>query len=626
MEELEDLARNIGDIKSSMNKLANGRPANIWPQNASGSLNIKPFSGDPDAHWTNIDEFVTQFGLVAKALSWSTETQAAMLPLYLTGHAKETYHAMYDEEKDDIDRIWGKLRRAFRTPGMDSFIGIQLRSRKQGVSESVAQFVTDIKRLSRLAFSDHSDDTRETMAREAFIAGLLPNLKSAVLRSGTKILEEAVSIASKEELTQRIMNSDTQTRGTDVAALTASVERLVSTLQIPHKPQPRQHFQYNPRPTAEWTTAGLPRCYKCGRPGHIWRLCPENNFRRQHQVRPTHFDQNYSRFRPSEKYTRYEGPTHLPRYQAPIPQPTPATRDYSQGYNQRGRGHTQTYRRHNNSTRNFVNSVIAENTNTEQTDYTQEDQALLRALREDETHQVAFCDFTMPQIQNSENKNSTQTPSQTSKNTSIKWLLLCFLLIIQLSCSSAKAGLPMLCQTDAGVSTFKFPTETKCPKLPQDHTQQQNMTLELYKQNIIKYASKGYHCIITKQVTETFTYLFGDHNLKRSQTTYLPVSDLECDSMINTRTCSYGKMVTRKDHFTTARQHKWYYPGALWNCCRWKRFVTINCVLIPIQVFKRHSDAHMEASFGTTNECTYHKGKCKLRDNSFLIWKPRNTN
>lgn len=48
----------------------------------------------------------------------------------------------------------------------------------------------------------------------------------------------------------------------------------------------------------------------------------------------------------------------------------------------------------------------------------------------------------------------------------------------------------------------------------------------------MKYESKAYHCLIIRQVTETFTYFFGDHNLKKSKTIKMQVSRLECQSMV----------------------------------------------------------------------------------------------
>ena len=306
MEEVEELAKNIDEIKASLEKLEKKeKPANTWPHNASATLAIKPFSGDPNDPWANIEEFETQFKLVANALSWSESQQVAMLPLYLTGHAKEKYYTLDDADKESSESLWHQLRRTFRTPGMDSFIGMQLRSRTQGPTETVAEFIADIKKLSRLAFTDQPDATKETLAREAFIAGLRPNLKMIVLRSGTTDLEEAVSLAYKEELTQKVMQADAKRgRESEIATLATSVDKLIATLQITNKPQTSQRFQYNPRPMAEWTTAGLPRCYNCGRRGHIARLCRQQNFARTPQNNNHNFNRQYQNTRPQNRFDR----------------------------------------------------------------------------------------------------------------------------------------------------------------------------------------------------------------------------------------------------------------------------------------------------------------------------------
>ena len=68
MEELEELTKNIGDLKVSIDTLTNQKMVNVWPQNASATLNLKPFSGESNASWTNVEEFETQFNLIATAL------------------------------------------------------------------------------------------------------------------------------------------------------------------------------------------------------------------------------------------------------------------------------------------------------------------------------------------------------------------------------------------------------------------------------------------------------------------------------------------------------------------------------------------------------------------------------
>ena len=294
----------------------------------------------------------------------------------------------------------------------------------------------------------------------------------------------------------------------------------------------------------------------------------------------------------------------------------------------RDREQSAAFRGQDRRPRSYVNAIVTEDAR-EQVDYAREDEELLRALREEEPRTVAFCDFTatqepaQKQQEEAQKEHRPQFKTARRAHTGIKWLLLFLILAIHPVNVSAKSGLPMLCQSKTGATAFQFPTNMKCPKLPDVYAKKRQLTLDLYKENIIKYASKGYHCIIVRQVTETFSYLFGDHNLKKSNTSYLQVSALECDTMIKTRTCSYGKLITKKDHYTTAKIHKWFFPGALWNCCRWRKFETVNCLLIPIKIYKRHAEKHMEASFGPTKECTYENEKCTLKDGTFLTWKAR---
>ena len=149
-----------------------------------------------------------------------------------------------------------------------------------------------------------------------------------------------------------------------------------------------------------------------------------------------------------------------------------------------------------------------------------------------------------------------------------------------------------------------------------------NKTLQLFKLNIIRYQSPGFQCIVTRHSVRTLTYFFNDEHLKVEQKITMAVSKSECLKMIKRKVCRHG--ILRKNNaggFSTINRNNWEYQ---W-CCTYRYFVSYNCHLVPVSVYKRHSSKFMESSAGNTMDCKYQAGQCELKDKSLVLWTPDKT-
>ena len=182
VEKMEEMRQTIEDYK--------GAAQPTFPASVASAIQLKPFSGELHDPTATIGEFRNQFLAIAEALQWTEKQQIAMLPLFLKGHAKETYNGLSDrQKKNSIADLFENLSVQLHSPDVEKYTAIHLRSRKQSNVESVANYAADIKRLIRIAYSSQPRSAQETLAQEAFINGLKRSLKEEVLRWGPENLD-----------------------------------------------------------------------------------------------------------------------------------------------------------------------------------------------------------------------------------------------------------------------------------------------------------------------------------------------------------------------------------------------------------------------------------------------------
>ncbi|MEM7284084.1 MAG: hypothetical protein AAF438_20965, partial [Pseudomonadota bacterium] len=112
---------------------------------------------------------------------------------------------------------------------------------------------------------------------------------------------------------------------------------------------------------------------------------------------------------------------------------------------------------------------------------------------------------------------------------------------------------PMVCQTLEGRSVWHLPSEPRCGTVQPigASLQAQEITLMLYKRNMIQCKTKAWVCIIVYQKVKTFSYFFNDERLKEEETREETVTREDCTQMVKFHKCPHGAMTTVGDMYQT---------------------------------------------------------------------------
>ena len=100
---------------------------------------------------TSIDTFLIQFDTCAQYNGWSQREKAAYLKCCLSGSVGQILWESGDPSKLSYKELATKLRARYGSEGQRESFVAQLRVRKRGPTESLAELYRDIKRLMALA-------------------------------------------------------------------------------------------------------------------------------------------------------------------------------------------------------------------------------------------------------------------------------------------------------------------------------------------------------------------------------------------------------------------------------------------------------------------------------------------
>ena len=226
---------------------------------------------------TDFDEYLSQFMGVCEYHGWTDGEAAVMLLAKLQGDALSVAAALDDQT---LRSLVLNLRRNFSSE-QEEVATLKLSSRGQKSEESFQSLSFDIQRLTKKAYSKTDDETRDRIARDAFLNAISDDAIREKLRDqNPKTLAEAVRessrLAANRDLEKTRVKStvrQTSTEPTEIEELRKQIEKLRQ-----QKPNQKGDRNYQGRVAdGQWRSrnpGSPPTCWRCYKLGHIARWCP----------------------------------------------------------------------------------------------------------------------------------------------------------------------------------------------------------------------------------------------------------------------------------------------------------------------------------------------------------------
>ncbi|VDI54332.1 Hypothetical predicted protein [Mytilus galloprovincialis] len=175
----------------------NSHIPNIRRSKSDISCKIKPqiYDGSDD-----LEEYLTQFNLLAELNDWDPKTKALLLASSLSGSARAILNEITDGELHNFECLVNALKSRFGSINRSEVFRAELQTRVRFKNESLPELAQAIKKLTRRAYPGTSPLVRDTLALDSFIDAIPETEVRLRLREvGPKSINEAENIAVRLE-------------------------------------------------------------------------------------------------------------------------------------------------------------------------------------------------------------------------------------------------------------------------------------------------------------------------------------------------------------------------------------------------------------------------------------------
>ena len=198
LNEMQERLEKVEDNSSSKeNRIAKESETKIVNHNVhklplNGKTNttpkIKPqlFDGNID-----IDEYLTQFNIVAEINGWNNHEKALYLASSLSGVARSLLSELENEQRTNYDTLVRALFNRFGSINGAEIFRSKLKSRYQEKGETLPELAQNIRKLTRLAYPSASTEVVEILTIEQFTEAINDSdIRLRLREQGLKTMSE----------------------------------------------------------------------------------------------------------------------------------------------------------------------------------------------------------------------------------------------------------------------------------------------------------------------------------------------------------------------------------------------------------------------------------------------------
>ncbi|VDI37517.1 Hypothetical predicted protein [Mytilus galloprovincialis] len=185
------------DVRHDKDDQNNSHFSEVRRSKSEISCKIKPqiYDGSDD-----LEEYLTQFDLLAELNVWDSKTKALLLASSLSGNARAILNEITNGERHDFDCLVTALKSRFGSINRSEVFRAELQTRVRFRQESLPELAQAIKKLTRKAYPGTSSLVRDTLALDYFIDAIPEaDIRLRLREVGPKTIGEAENISVRLE-------------------------------------------------------------------------------------------------------------------------------------------------------------------------------------------------------------------------------------------------------------------------------------------------------------------------------------------------------------------------------------------------------------------------------------------
>lgn len=242
------------------------------------------------------EDYKVQFDMVSKLNCWGDEERASHLAVSLTGDASSILSDMESADRINFEKLCLALSTRYGTEQRVELHRSELRNKTRLSNETLPELAHAIQRLTRLSYPSMPSESREIIAKDAFLDSLNDqDLRWGVCQARPKSFQEAVNIACELDSHRRIDSQRQQQKHTAVRTVancessncTSFNTRTLANCESSNCTSDNNNIDSRLSKLEEMMTfmcnqakarsyRGIPgKCWTCGDVGHMSRSCPQ---------------------------------------------------------------------------------------------------------------------------------------------------------------------------------------------------------------------------------------------------------------------------------------------------------------------------------------------------------------